>query len=156
MADLYRWWYRRRGMPGQRLLVESYVQWDPLWALRLGAVPFWSRFNMQPAYQDLDRYLRSAEPYDYIHLNLFSQGLWSPGVVPVVRWRQLVSSAATVSGEVIGVDEEAYPLDSGSSMRYQPAFSALRPRHPLPTPLDVSDVDRFLDGSGTSYALTWD
>ncbi len=156
VADLYRWWYRRRGVPARRLLVESYVQWDPLWVLRLGAVPFWNRFNMEPSFAELERYLRSAEPYDYIHLNLFSQGLWSPGVVPVVRWRELIASAATSRGEVIGVDEDAYPIDTGSTMRYQRAFAALPPRHPLPAPLDLSDVDHFLTTSAASYPLTWE
>jgi hypothetical protein len=156
VADLYRWWYRRRGLPGQRLLVESYVQWDPLWAMRLGAVPFWSRFNMEPAYQELERYLDGAEPYDHIYLNLFSQGLCSPGVVPVGRWRELVASSARMHGEVIGVDEGAYPLDTGSSMRFQPAFAALSPRHPLPAPLDVAGIDRFLDTSGKSYRFVWE
>jgi hypothetical protein len=45
VSDLW-WWSRRYGLPGQRLVVESYVQWDPLWTMRLGAVPFWMRFNM--------------------------------------------------------------------------------------------------------------
>jgi hypothetical protein len=155
VADLHRWWYRRRGLPAQRLLVQSYVQWDPLWSQRLGAVPFWIRFNMQPSFQDLQRYLERADRYDQVHLNLFSQGLWSPGVVPVHHWRELVASAARVRGEVIGVDENAYPLDTGSTMRYQPAFAALPPRHPLPPPLDVSDIDRFLDTTTSSYPVTW-
>jgi hypothetical protein len=155
VADLHRWWYRRRGLPAQRLLVQSYVQWDPLWTQRLGAVPFWIRFNMQPSFQDLQRYLERAEPYDHIHLNLFSQGLWSPGVVPVRHWRELIASKARVHGEVIGVDEDSYPLDTGSTMRFQPAFAALPPRQPLPTPLDSSDIEHFLDSAGDAYRLTW-
>jgi hypothetical protein len=153
VADLHRWWYRRRGMPSQRLLVESYVQWDPLWALRLGAAPFWNRFNMETDYQELERYLSTTEPYDYIHLNLFSQGLWSPGVVTVSRWRELVESAAMRRGEVIGVDEDAYPLDTGSALRFQPAFASLPPRQPMPSPLDVDDINRFLEASPSSYPV---
>ncbi len=156
VADLHRWWYRRRGIPAQRLLVESYAQWDPFWALRLGAVPFWNRFNMQPDYDELERYLAQAEPYDHIHLNLFSQGLWSPGVVQVPRWRGLVESSARVHGEVIGVDEDAYPLDTGSALRFQPAFAALSPRHPVPDPLTISDVDRFLGQTQASYGVSWE
>jgi hypothetical protein len=155
VADLHRWWYRRRGLPGQRLLVQSYVQWDPLWTQRLGAVPFWIRFNMQPSFADLHRYLDRVQAYDHIHVNLFSQGLWSPGVVPVRHWRNLAASAATVRGEVIGVDEHAYPLDTGSTMRYQPAFAALPPRHPLPPPLAITDIESFLDTADTLYQLTW-
>lgn len=156
VADLYRWWYRRRGMPAQRLIVESYVQWDPLWALRLGAVPFWSRFNMEPSYLELTRYLTGTEPYDYIHVNLFSQGLWSPGVVPVRHWRRLAGSSARIHGDVIGVDEAAYPLDLGSAMRFQPAFASLPPRHQLPPPLDIAEIDRFLAESDRRYQLTWE
>jgi hypothetical protein len=154
VADLHRWWYRRRGLSGQRLLVQSYVQWDPLWTQRLGAVPFWIRFNMQPSFDDLQRYLERVEAYDDIHVNLFSQGLWSPGVVPVHHWRNLVASAASTRGDVIGVDEDAYPLDTGSTMRYQPAFAALAPRHPLPAPLAVTEIDQFLRTTDP-YRLTW-
>jgi len=143
VAEVYRSWYRRRGMSGQRLLVESYVQWDPLWVLRTGVVPFWCRFNMQPDHQELKRYLDSAEPYEEIFVNLFSQGLWSPGVVPISQWRQLAISRATVAGDVIGVDEDSYPIDPGSTLRFQPAFAAITGRHPLPAPLDIADLDRF-------------
>ncbi|MER6591383.1 hypothetical protein ABT214_05915 [Micromonospora purpureochromogenes] len=156
VADLYRWWYRRRGMPANRLLAESYVQWDPLWTLRLGAVPFWLRFNMRPSYEDLQRYLDGTEPYDYIHVNLFSQGLCSPGVVPTEQWRDLAASSARIRGELIGVDESAYPVDIGSSLRYQPALQALPPRHPLPPPLPAGNIDRFLTETGDpTYAVEW-
>jgi hypothetical protein len=155
VADLYRWWYRRRGMSGQRLLVESYVQWDPLWVLRLGAVPFWCRFNMSTDYDELERYLRTAKPYDDVSVNLFSQGLWSPGVVPVGHWHRLATSFAQVNGDVIGVDEDAYPLDTGSTLRFQPAFAALPARHPLPAPLDLADVDHVVATAATSDRLSW-
>jgi len=155
VADLHRWWHRRRGLPGERLLAESYVQWDPLWALRLGAVPFWLRFNMEHDLAERDAYLAAAPAYDHIHLNLFSQGLWSPGVVPVERWRQLVESRARVRGQLVGVDEDAYPLDLGSSMRFQPAFASLPPRHSLPAPLTVEHIDRFLPDARADYRLRW-
>ncbi len=155
VADFHRWWYARRGLPAHRLLVESYVQWDPLWTLRLGAVPFWMRFNMQPSYEALRDYLHGAARYRFIHLNLFSQGLRSPGVVPIERWRDLVTERALDRGEIIGVDEDAYPADTGSALRYQPAFASLPPRHPLPAPLSLSDVDRFRDGTDHEYAVAW-
>lgn len=146
-ADLYRWWYRGRGMPANRLLVQSYVQWDPMWTLRLGAVPFWLRFNMRPSYEDLDRYLDAAALYDRIHLNLFSQGLWSPGAVSIEQWRHLITGRAREQEDVIGVDTGAYPSDTGSTLRYQPAFRSLPPRYSLPAPLTVGDVDEFCGGT---------
>jgi hypothetical protein len=73
----------------------------------------------------------------------------------VPHWRRLVTSWAKVDGEVIGVDEDAYPLDTGSTLRFQPAFAALPARHPLPAPLDLADVDHFLASSGATDRLSW-
>jgi hypothetical protein len=155
VAELYRWWYRQRGLPGDRLLVETYVQWDPLVVLRLGAVPFWSRFNMEPSYDVLRRYLDDAEPYQEIHLNLFSPGLCSPGTVPVQRWRELVASRARARGEVIGVDETSYPADLGATARFEPAFASLPQRYPLPPPLLVADIDAFVAAHPCRWPIEW-
>lgn len=152
VANLYRWWYQERRIPGERLLAQSYVQWDPLWTLRTGSVPFWLRFNMRPSYESLERYLGTAEPYDEIYVNLFSQGLRSPGVVSVEEWRDLAARHARGRGEVIGVDADAYPSDTGSTLRYQPAFRSLPARHPLPAPLPVSAVDALHGTDWTTSA----
>ncbi|MFI7703113.1 hypothetical protein [Nonomuraea sp. NPDC049480] len=155
VADLHRWWYRRRDLPADRLVIESYVQADPHWMLRTGSVPFWLRFNMGNDREELEHYLGTAEPYRSIHLNLFSQGLWSPGVVPIPEWLELINQYATQHAEIIGVDTRAYPSDTGSSLRYQPAYRALPARHPMPPPLSPDTVDDFLAQAGTEYALTW-
>lgn len=156
VADFHRWWYRRLGVPSGRLLAESYVQWDPYWVLRLGVVPFWLRFNMEPSYEELRQYLERAEAYDHIYLNLFSQGLWSPGVVPLEQWRELIESEAGERAAIIGVDEDAYPVDTGSTMRYQPAFEALPFRHPIPPPVSPDDIDLFVEESPKVYpGLRW-
>jgi hypothetical protein len=154
IADLHRWWFQKLGLPTNRLLVESYVQWDPLWMLTLGAVPLWMRFNMGPDYTALDSYLASAEPYDEIYLNLFSQGLWSPGVVGIEQWRALLQRAARGHAAIIGVDTDAYPLDTGSTARFQRGFRSVPARHHLPAPLSVIDVDEFV-ANNPQYAAMW-
>lgn len=67
----------------------------------------------------------------------------------------VAATAGRVRGEVIGVNGDAYPIDAGSTMRYQRAFAALPPRHPLPAPLDVAEVEHFLDTHTASYRLGW-
>ena len=94
------------------------------------------------------------------HGKLAVRRSWRPhdGGTPAVREpirRELAASAARVRGQVIGVDEDAYPLDAGSTMRYHPTFAALPPRHPLPAPLDVTEIDRFVQCTTASYPLTW-
>lgn len=155
VADLYRWWYGCRGLPTDRLLAESYVQFDPMWTLRLAAVPFWLRFNMAPSYEALRGYLDQAPQFREIHVNLFSQGVWSPGLVPAERWRELAAERARIHGDLIGVDEDAYPLDTGSSARYTPAYASLPPRHSLPPPVSVGDINRFVAERGPSDSVGW-
>lgn len=155
VADLHRWWYRQLGRPTDRLLVESYVQWDPMTALRTNSVPFWLRFNMEPSFRELKNYLESTEPYDFIHLNLFSQGIESPGVVPVEQWESLLAAHARQRGELLGVDRETYPMDPGSTMRYQQEFARIPSRRPLPRALDIAQVDEFLRDTRTRYAVSW-
>ncbi len=143
VAELYRWWYRRRGVPADRLLVETYNQWEPYWTLRLGAVPFWLQFTGRPSYRWANHYLLHAEPYREVYVNLFSNGLRSVGFVPVEDWRKL-AGYATGTGRLIGVDEEAYPEDVGGTLRYRSALAALPSRHPLPPPLTVRELDEFI------------
>ncbi|MFI2433341.1 hypothetical protein [Streptomyces sp. NPDC018693] len=148
VADLYRWWYRRRGLPARRLLVETYDQWEPYWALRLGAVPFWLQFTGRPSYDLLDRYLLDNDrPFEHIHVNLFANGLRSVGQVPPEEWRELARGYAHTDGGLIGVDEHAFPEDIGSALRYQPAIAGLPGRHPPAPPLGLDELDDFLTGA---------
>lgn len=156
VADLYRWWYRGLGYPADRLLVESYVQWDPQWVPRTGSVPFWVRFNSEPSLQDLTEYLEASEPYDFIHVNLFSTGTEAPGTVPVERWEWLLAGHARQRGEVIGVDRKTFPLDASRALRYRQAFRMIPARQPLPIePLTTAQVEAFLRHSGARYPIAW-
>lgn len=143
IAELYRWWYRRIGAPANRLLVETYAQWDPFWVLRTASVPYWLNFHTQPERAALEGYLDQTRPFDHIHINLLSHGVRSPGVVPVQDWADLAQYHARKEGNVIGVDEDAYPLDAGSTLRFSKAFADIPTRQQLPAPLTIADVDAF-------------
>ncbi|MFC8008513.1 hypothetical protein ACFUCH_35910 [Streptomyces olivaceus] len=144
VADFYRWWYRRRGLPADQLLVETYNQWEPYWSLRMGAVPFWVQFTARSSHDWLDQYLRTAAPYRRIDVNLFSNGLRSVGQVPAEEWRDVADRYATWSGGTIGVDKAAFPEDAGSTLRYRTALAALDQRYPIPSPATVHELDTFL------------
>ncbi|MER5177360.1 hypothetical protein ABT009_03100 [Streptomyces sp. NPDC002896] len=146
VAEFHRWWYRRRGLPDDRLLIETYNQWEPYWALRLGVVPFWLQFTTRPSYRCATDYLTHADPYQRIHVNLFSNGLRSAGLVPVEHWRGLARRYARTSGGTIGVDERAYPGDLGSTLTCRRALAALPERHPIPPPVGMAELDEFLAG----------
>lgn len=141
VADLYRAWHRERGLPANRLLVESFILLEPYWALRTGSVPFWMKFNMEPCSDWLEAYLDQSEPWDEILLMLFSHGVHSVGFPPIDRWRSLLERARE-RGKFVAVDERRHPLDIGVYSRYSRELQrAIAARHPLPEPIAFERVE---------------
>jgi hypothetical protein len=154
VADLYRLWYEEHGLPTNRLLVESFILMEPWWALRTGSVPFWMVFNTESSADRLERYLEVADPYDFIHLMLFSHGVDSVGLAPIERWRSEVRRARKHGG-FVGVDERRFPRDFATFVRYHTDLKKIPTRYPLPEPLSLSRLDAILDRSGDRYPVRW-
>lgn len=143
VADLYRWWYRERGLPDDRLLVESFILLEPWWALRTGCVPYWSIFPVQRSADVLARYLEQSDTYDFIHLMLFCHGVESVGLVTIDEWQTLLQRAR-VTGSFAAVAPDRYPRDLASFFSYQRALRAIPARYPIPEPLPLDVFDTFL------------
>ncbi len=154
VADLYRSWYRERGLPTNRLLVESFALLEPYWALRTGSVPYWTTFNTGPSLASVENYLDGAEPYDEIRAMLFSHGVESVGLPPIERWRAVLERARE-RGSFVGVDEERFPRDYAVNARYQAALKEVLPRHSMPGPLPLRRLDDFLGRQGDRYPVCW-
>jgi hypothetical protein len=154
VADLYRWWYWRRRIAAQRLLVESFVMLEPYWTLRTGSVPFWMKFNMEDDADRLEQYLDASGGWRDIHLMLFQHGMDGPGVAPVERWRELLERAEG-TGEFLGVDPAKTPIDFAAFVRYHTALRALTARHPLPGPLTLDELERFISERGADEKVRW-
>ena len=152
VADLYRWWLQRRGLPADRLLVESFVLLDPGWTLRAGAVPFWTLFGVEPSADRLEAYLDRAGPFAHLHLALNSHGVDSIGFAPIDRWRALLRRA-TAEGTFAGVDKGEYPHDFAIFVRFGRALARLPAPYPVPPPLTLHDVDTFLAEAGIRYPV---
>lgn len=155
VAELYRWWHRRRGLPDDRLLVESFVHQQPYWALRHGLVPYWSVFSVEPSVARLERYLDAAAPYAEIYVNLFSHGVESIGIARGERWQHVLDRAGR-AGRFLGVDARRYPRDFGSAMRYYRQLTHLEGDYPLPAPLTLGQLDDFLAEQGGRFAVEWE
>ena len=154
IADLYRWWHENRGIPPQRLVVESFVQLEPWWVLRTGSVPFWMKFNMEDDADALERYLEAREPWRNIHLTLFQHGVNGPGLAPIERWRQILSRA-TERGQFLGVNPAKHPRDFAAFFRYHSDLKKVPARYPIPGPLALEVLDDFLSTCGGDYAVRW-
>jgi hypothetical protein len=143
VADLYRWWYRRRRIPSNRLIVSSFVVNDPYWTLRTGSVPFWMVFNMEPSLEAVTRYLDAREPFDDIHLALFQHGVEATGIAHPDEWREVLSRA-TRRGVPLGADLDEFPHDFAQFANYSDAYASIPARYPLPAPLSLAEFDEFL------------
>jgi hypothetical protein len=150
VADLYRQWYRERGLAGSRLVIDSFMLLDPWWTLRTGAVPYWSVFPVEPSLDRLHRYLDGADPYDYLHLGLFCHGVESAGMASANQWRQLLDRAQK-AGHFAGVSPRHYPADPRTFFGFQQALLALPDRHAVPEPRPFGAVTAFLHENAAAY-----
>jgi len=150
VADLYRWWYGKLGLPDDRLLIDSFMLLDPWWTLRTGAVPYWTTFPVDPSLDRLHNYLDGVDPYDFLHLGLFCHGVDSVGMVTADRWRGVLDRAR-VAGSFAGVSLRRYPSDPQTFFGFQRALRAIPQRHPLPRPLSLDTVTGFLRERASGY-----
>jgi len=162
VADLYRWWYKQRGIagseqtaaPSDRLFVESFVNLQPWWTLRLGLVPFWAAFNDRVSVDKLQSYLHTADPYDEIYVNLYSNSIDSVGLASAEEWRSVIDQARQ-HGDFVGVNEKRYPRDLASSLRHYTELKKLPGRLPIPAPMSLSQLDDFLAQAQDQYPVDW-
>ncbi len=153
VADLYRWWYRRRRIPANRLLVTSFAINDPYRVLRTGSVPYWMYFNMQPSLDALRRFVDARGPFDDIHLTLFQHGVEAVGVTSPDDWREVLAQARR-TGSTLGADLDEFPRDFAHYARYGRAMRRLAPKYPIPGPLSMAEFDEFLDQAGAYEGVT--
>jgi len=153
VAELYRWWYRERGLPDEDLLVESFVLLEPTLTIRTRSVPYWSTFPVDPSAAALERYLDTAAPYRRIRLTLFNHGTEGVGVAPVERWEG-IARRALERGELVGVDRALFPRDFASFGRFHRELRGL-PQHPAPQPLTSAELDAFLAQAVAPPGVTW-
>ena len=155
VAELYRDWYKQRGIDTNRLLVESFVLHEPYWTLKTGSIPYWMTFNVQPDLEKLQDYLNSTIPYDEIYMMLFSHGTDSVGLASIEEWRTALKQAKQ-RGEFVGVDETAYPRDFASMINYHNELKEkISERYPLPDSMTLKQLNEFLERRGDSFAMQW-
>jgi hypothetical protein len=144
---------QQRGLPDDRLLVESFILLEPWWTLAAGLAPLWTTFNTEDAAAPVERYLAQRPPFAEIHLTLFAHEVESVGLAPIQRWRAIVDRAAR-TGRFAGVDPRAYPRDFASFIRYHHAFKRIGQRAGLPEPLPWAAVEAFLQRTAGQVRLS--
>jgi hypothetical protein len=154
VAELYRGWYRERGLDSRRLLVESFVLLEPWLTLSTGATPFWMVFNKEPSLAAVEQYIRSADPFDEIYLTLFSHGVDSVGLPSIDRWATVLGRAHR-SGRFVGVDPSAFPRDFAVFLRFHRDLASIATRYTMPEPLTLAQLDASLARTGDRFRVRW-
>jgi hypothetical protein len=131
IADFHRSWYRRLGIADDKLHVESFILLEPYWTVRLGLVPFWMVFNMEPSAELLERYLAGTSHFRDISLTLFAHGVDSVGLPPLKRWQTLLGRALA-NGGMVGVNPRTYPAHFSVFARYQSELRKLGSPRAMP------------------------
>ncbi len=74
------------------------------------------------------------------------------GLPPVERWRD-VPRRARGRGAFVGVDEERFPGDYATFVRYHTQLREVLPHFRAPEPLTLGELDAFLGESAHRYPV---
>jgi hypothetical protein len=151
-AAIHRDWYRDQGVDPRRLVVDSFILMDPRRTLALRTLPFWLIFNVEPSARTLSRFLDQEPQFDEIDLMLFSHGTEGIGVASIDQWRELISRGQT--GRFLGVDEDLYPRDFATLIRFHRDFSRIGPVEGMPAPLDPARFEALAKRYGPQFGIT--
>jgi len=151
-AAIYRDWYRELGVDPHRLVVDSFILMDPHRTLALRALPFWLVFNVEPSARTLSRFLDQEPQFDEIDLMLFSHGTEGIGLASIDEWRKLISRGRT--GRFLGVDEDLYPRDFATLIRFYRDLSRIGPVQEIPAPLAPDRFEALAVQYGPRFGIT--
>lgn len=153
IANMYRSWYAQRGLPTDRLAVESFVLHEPYMALRTGSVPYWMTFNMQPSLDNLNRYLDQADPFSDIYMMLFAHGVDSIGLPSIEHWQAALARAGK-RGELLGLKPHTYPAHFAHFARYsQELGKKVSERYPLPESMPLTQAEEYIREEGPRHGV---
>lgn len=148
VADLYRHWFEREGLPADRAVVETFFLLEPHLAIAKARVPFWVRFSVQPALEHARRYL-AGRAFGEVRGVMFPHGVRSVGVALPEDWLPLFSDG------FLGTDPDQFPRDFASLVRFHRAFSRLDAPDRAPSALGLDEgLDRLeANQGGYGYEL---
>lgn len=155
VANLYRFWYRERGIADNQLLIGTFFLMDPYWTLKTGSVPYWLAFNGKPSAEYLKEYLDKSEAFENIYMLPFSHGIDGMGLASEEYLRSLLSRAQK-RGEFIGAEPGKYPYDFGIYARFEKDLQKkIHSRVPQDEKLTIGQLEKFLQQANDMYEVEW-
>ncbi len=155
-AELYKFWYKKRGRRSQILLVENFGLIVPYDTVETISTPFWLAFNTEDSYKRLKAFLQSRGKFGEIYIMLMSNGVAEGiGLTKIEEWKKILRKVGK-KGDFIGVNEREYPSDFGTYLEYNEEIKEKMPkRFPFPEPLTLKEFYDFIqkNESGEDYTI---
>jgi hypothetical protein len=85
---------------------------------------------------------------------LFSHGTEGIGLASIDQWRDLVSRGG--KGRFLGVDEDRYPRDFATLIRYHQDLARIGPVEGIPSPLAPQRFEALATRYGPRFGITVD
>ncbi len=153
-ADLSALWYRRNGIRSSRLLIECFALVEPWWAAKTGSIPYWAAFNTKRSLGSIKDYVEKMGPWDEIYAMVMSNAVEGIGFIPIKEWQDLLRRARK-NHSLIGVDEDEYPYDMGSFIKYfKDLQKKIEARNRVPMPMCFEELYAFIDERGKDYKVS--
>lgn len=152
-ADLYKWWYQKRGIESARLLIECFAMIEPLDVLKTRSIPLWMAFNTGNSAIVAEKYLQKEKPFEEIYMTMISNAVKGIGQVPVERW-QAILQHATKKSSLLGTNPKIFPTDIGSFVRYHQDLKRFLPEEfDLFKALTIDELKQFLNENKGKYPV---
>lgn len=155
VADLLAWWYARCGIEARTLLIDSFILLEPELARRLHAVPFWTKFSVEPSLAAARDFVVTRPPFERVLAALFAHGTQSIGFASPARWRAVLDTAAEC-GSFVGVDERTWPADLAVYFRYARTLERLAAGGQPPPPLSLAALFEYLEGASAGRRVRFE
>jgi hypothetical protein len=153
VAELFRDWYAKQGLPTGRLLVSSFLLMDPMLSMWTGSVPYWAVFGVQPSLDRLVGYLSHTAGYDDIRLTVFPHGVHSIGLAGIGDWQAALGHARR-TGRLLAIEPSRYPRHFRALTGFHRELSRL-PRLPATPPLGWDAARQYLATHAAAHDVTF-
>lgn len=152
-AELYKWWYSKRKIPYNKMLVECFSLIEPKRVIDSRMIPYWLAFNTQNSTDILTEYLKNDHTVPEKYIMIMSNGIRSIDVSMPEDYEKAFSGN-TSSTNFLGLDKLKYPVDLKSYGIYDKHLNKLPVYDEKPEPLTVDELLQFYEENKTRFRLT--
>jgi len=151
-AELYKWWYTKRNIKFNKMLIECFSLLEPKIVIDSRMVPYWLAFNTRNSTETLKDYCADDQSVPEKYIMIMNNGIRSIDIsMPQHYHEALIQSSSKLN--FLGLDESKYPVDLKSYGVYDKHLREIPSSKEQPEPLTVSELLSFYEENKTNFNL---